>query len=391
MLLKSSRFLAVLSFVLDRCRDPGSHVESSIYPEITKAINHVTADPHIGWSYPHLVRLDVIGRRYSGQKEFACEIASCLQSGDAQALLNRVPQAKDREEISEAIRPFFERNLTEKFLVKAMANGLIDRLTYRLKLKFPHEEECEIASMVGQCITQWIKKKTLDKVFAEGKHPSESVMAVYIGRTMITDFKARGTNPLHREMRGSRTAAELRAGKTYAPPAAADSWTMAPSYDANDQVCGFDLVDLTLKPADSYRNDQDLLDLGKDIIRTISPKGGVRRADVLRAILAGADKAEIQTEFNCSEVRASHLIREVREILRQGEDLMRDARSILALLNDEPWSEEAEITVELSMDKKQAGRALQFLLKRGLIQKSKDQRCYAPTKAGASANEDSSL
>jgi hypothetical protein len=391
MLLKSSRFLAVLSFVLDRCRDPGSQVESSIYPEISNAIKHVTADTVIGWPYPAVVRLDVIGRRYSGQKEFACEIASCLASGDPKSLLDRVSQAADRAKIEEAIKPFFEKNLTEKFFLKAINNGLINRLTYRLKQKFPFEEECDIESTVGVCITNWVKKKTLDKVFAEGKQPSEAVMAVYIGRTMITEFKARGTNPLHREMRGSRTAAELRAGKSYAPPAAADTWTMTQSYDANDQVCGFDLVDLNAKAAGHDRNELDILDLGKDIIKTISPKGGIRRSDVLRAIMAGADKTAIQAEFKCSEVRASHLIREVRDILRQGEDLVKHARSILAMLNDEPWSDEDEITQELGLDKKQAGRALRFLLKRGLIKKSNDLRCYAPTKAGTVANEEDSL
>jgi hypothetical protein len=381
MKIRTLRLVAVLShvFAAKPTTEPGT------WDCISTAIKAVAAQPAPVGNNHHLIRRDVLHMHgYPGQAQLVMEILSAVHVGNADIFSRHLPPESIRQ-LNQVIQPGQpSQNVTRAWFEQALKQGLLKRLVQRIKMRFPSEDVAEINSMANLSIARWCNKDMLKIVLDKGIRPSEKVLANYLVRNLTSEFMARGVDAHCRARNRARTAAELR-GRDLGNLSPENPYKIiiAPGSDMTpDQHESFDFEDQ--QPNAEHRLcEVDLLAEGSAIIESIVPKGGLRRSQILEAVLAGAERQDMMRTFDLTETRVNHLTAEVRQLIRQGELLVQQAQSVSDLLTEEPWSSVNEIMDDLSLTKKQTKTVLRYMLKKGLIRPSADKKCYALTHTGA--------
>lgn len=386
MKIRTLRLAAVLAHVF--AAKPTT--ESGTWDCISTAIKAVAAQPAPVGNNPHLIRRDVLhSHGYPGQAQLVFEILSAAHAGNADIFARHLPPEAITE-INQVIRPNQPvKNMTRAWFEQALKNGLLARLVYRVKTRFPSEDVAEISSMANLSIARWCSKDMLKDLLDKGVRPSEKVLATYLIRNLTSEFMARGVDAHCRAKNKARTAAELRGSDLgNLSPENPYKAVMAQGYDQASSDTAIERFDFEDQQPNAEQRlcHPDILAEGSAIIESLVPRGGLRRSQILEAVLAGAERQDMMRTFNLTETRVNHLTAEVRQLIRQGELLVQQAQSVSDLLRDEPWSSATEIMTDLSLPKKDLKAVLRYMLKKGLIRPSADKKCYALTHTGVNTD-----
>ena len=356
-----------------------------LYSRIHNAILQIAEESNC---HRCVVRRDVIrSHGYTGrgaQRALAIDIAAAA-AGDPTAIRSRL-RKNDVELVMAALRStrVATKTATRTWLETGIKNGLLRRLSIFVQQRFPSEEKAEIDSMIHVCIALWADRGSFDAFLEINRPPSMANLTEWVSRRMASEFLHRGTDALHREIRGARTGAEVVSGEC-----ATESLRTPDVYDVavtgDDGDLTYEIVSKTSTPEVDLieaETESQVVRLADDFISEAVPKSALRRSHVLRALLRGATREDLVREMGVRSTRARHLTSEVRDILRNGALIADDARKVLTFLADEPWATVEEVADDVGFAPERAAKAATFLEREGLITRSNDGRSFAPTNAG---------
>jgi len=326
----------------------------------------------------------VYGHGYRGRhavEEFAAELYKAIQ-GDMRDLIARV-----KREEQEAVALTLQGNVTTReWLNQRLESGLVNRLSYKLRARFPLETREDIVGAVHIAIGQWGAEGSFDAHLRRGYQPSLSNLADWIGRKIINQLRRRGQDALLREMRGSRTDREYHnEGKIADDAMDVTSFSVVYATDDNGKALQgqFDIMD----DADEESEfDAEFLDLARDCLRAARPQSHERLLRVFDLMCGGASRQEIADSEGITVLRAGHLTARVRSDLRESSITLKMAKTILEYVIEEPFSTKNEIQGDLEYPPAHFNRAIRLLGGRGLLTIHKGDS-YLATDAGRAQGE----
>lgn len=294
--------------------------------------------------------------------------------------------------VSESDKPlttadWFEAQTREKALAR--------RCAFLMRRHHPHANLEELMSHVGFWFATWGAKGYCDDKIAAGHPPTVTVLTRWLLHKYNHGEYRRAKDALHREA-GKRTQAEIRKRldrgvDDYITPAALRTDPDAPevirvrSGEHTDEQQGREWIDNT--PLPDHRIEEDARrGLARDLIALTRPRNSDRYIRIFDHLMDGKTKKEVSEIEGCSLLRVSHLYQRVRDDLKKAPVFVEVALRVLALVTEEPWSTEEEISAEIpEMD-----LPLRLLRRRGLISEGRGSS-FAPTPAGRHAVELGSL
>lgn len=400
MLLCTSRFIAVLSRLIpDSQIKPGTRSEADTWDAISDAIKTVASLDTPIKGLASSVRRDVItSHGYPGQAELVFDLIDAVRDRDPSRLTNRV-RACDRHEAVKHLALCFALPVpdgptcvtvteltppvgvtTRRWFEQAIRRGLIDRLAKRLSRTYPREDLAEIRSTVGMSIAKWCASDMLAGLLASGGTPSETVLYEFTRRNMVTEFLRRGVDGHCREFLKARTSADLKRTNRYGAISSDQTYVQVYSEDESGNI-HTDIADhATGYLAQSSQTSQAELDrMGVDLVSSLIPRGGLRRGEILSAVLAGSDRADLQRAFGISDTRYGHLATEIRQALKAGPEFIAQTGRVINLLAQEPWSTVSDLASDSGRSPKEIRKVLAFATRRGLVRLSDDKQAYALT------------
>lgn len=380
MLIRQQRLFAVLSAVLAETEKLVS--EPAIWDCLSRAIKTVAASPAPVGNHQCLIHRDAVLRSgYQGLAGLTFAVRDALAAGHAGVFASVLPPDAVQA-LSARIAPAKPRNLTREWFDRNLTSRMIDRLVNAVVFKLP-EDRAEVASCTNWCIANWCAKDSFHEILAAGNKLEIPALATFIRRTMSSVIRKRGVDAHCRVFHGARTAAERDKGHNLNT---ANPERVFQTVVTNQDGPGGVRVDYLDPHADTaIEPDIDWAEYGSAILEAVSPNGGARRAEILRAVLAGKDRQDLMREFNLSQNRVGHLTTEIRDMLQLGADLNRQALVLRNLLDAEPWSSQKELVAESGMEPKVVKVTLRYMVRLGLVKASEDKTCYALTPTGFGA------
>lgn len=379
MLIRQERLFAVLSVVLSETDKLVS--EPAIWDCLSQAIKTVAKFPAPVGNHQCLIHRDAILRSgYKGLAGLTFAVRDALRAGNAGVFASALPpDAVDA--LNARMTPPSPRNLTREWFDRNLSPKLLERLVNAVAYKLPEDRD-EIASCTNWCIANWCKKDSFHEILITGAKLEIPALATFIRRTMSSTIRKRGVDAHCRVFHGARTSTERNKGhllNTANPERVFQAVVL--NADGNNDA----RIDFVDPHADNQEPDVDWGDIGAAILEACSPNGGKRRADILRAVLAGKDRQDIMRDFNVSPNRVNHLTTEIRDMIKLGVDLNRQALVLRDLLDAEPWSSQNELVAESGLPPKAVKTTLRYMVRLGLVKASGDETCYALTPAGFTA------
>jgi len=326
----------------------------------------------------------VYGHGYRGQsavREFATDLHAAF-NGRMGPLLKRVREA-DQEAVVTTIQGLVT---TRGWLDERIANGLLQRLSFKVHQRFPLETRDEIRGVVHLALAVWAAEGSFDAHLRRGYQPSLTNMTDWIGLKVINVLRRRGQDALLREMRGSRTDREFKAdGKIAADALDVTSFDVVKDYDEDGVPTGETMIVDRSTDEDSGI-DPEFLELARDCLKAARSKAHDRLLRVLDLMCVGASRQEIADQEGITILRAGHLTARVRGDLREAVVTLDMARAILRYIVAEPFATRGEIIEDLGYSRVQVDRAVRLLGTRGMLAVHTGHS-YRATDAGLSGEE----
>ena len=273
-------------------------------------------------------------------------------------------------------------NATAAWLAAEIANnGLHEYLCRALTTSaaLSREDVSEVDDHVNNAYAAWIGRDAFAKHLAAGLTPRRRNLVAWAKQVSANTLRDRGTDCLHRELRGARTEHERNeyAGDM-APWASAQSTNYekvlpAPSEDGTDNEGLYDLVDLDAKDATELLAHAELVEVVEECLVRACPRSsdaGARLNNAFGHMAEEVSTARLAELLNTSELRAEKLSQRVRDRLRESEATVRAALSVLRVVAEEPYSTRAEVAEALS-DLSELPVVLKELVGRGLLTEHK--------------------
>ena len=316
----------------------------------------------------------VVSHGYKSQRDLAKDIFSFWE-GDNTNLVSTMPQeyrheieqlrAKMRKDTKvKSFRDWFNSQNQEK-LLKKMANAL--------QRRYPMEEYDDCLSMVGLCVSRWLKEGNLDEKIEERGDMSVTLLNNWVRRRHLNTVNGRGKEPLFR-MRGARTKEEKtsiwRDGNKsgmHSDSVHSSGWETAISGCEDDDFFEFEVVSNNDSPEQevSFTTELHIIkNANAAAVKAAWPGASDRYLSVLNTLEEGGDRVDISHSESCSVARAGHLACRVRGVIRKTAEL---SPSVIESIRQEPWITTGELADELGLPKKQVNHTVAYLSKLGKI------------------------
>jgi len=234
-------------------------------------------------------------------------------------------------------------------------NGLYEYLHRALlgSASFKREDPVEVADHLNNAFAAWIKRDAFAKFLAAGKTPRRRNLVTWAKQVSSNTMRDRGTDALHRELRGARTEHEREVHTEreggMAPWAAVNLTTYASVTlpdDGDEGENEHDLVDLDAVDAVELLARTELADTVEQVFNRACPRSKDAAARLNKAFGLLAEEAgtkRIADALGVSDLRAEKVSQKVRDRLRESEARVRDALTVLRAVGDEPFVTRAEV------------------------------------------------
>lgn len=273
-------------------------------------------------------------------------------------------------------------NMTSAWLAQEIAaNGLYEYLHRALlaSSSFKREDPAEVSDHINAAFAAWIKRDAFAKHLAAGKVPRRRNLVSWAKQVASNTMRDRGTDALHRELRGARTEHEREVHTEseggMAPWAASNPTTYAavalPDDDGSESE--HDLVDLDAVDAVELLARSELTDTVERVFDRACPrsKDAASRLNETFGLLAEeAGTKRIAEALGVSELRAEKVSQKVRDRLRESEARVRNALTVLRAVGDEPYMTRAEVQEALG-DLSDLPSTVKELMERGYMDERK--------------------
>ncbi len=276
-------------------------------------------------------------------------------------------------------------NATAAWLAQEVAqHGLYEYLHRALlaSASFKREDPAEVSDHINSAFAAWIKRDAFAKFIAAGKTPRRRNLVAWCKQVASNTMRDRGTDALHRELRGARTEherevhAESEGGM--APWAAANvavyaSVTLYEDGDESGNDSEHDLVDLDAVDATELLARSELVETVERVFDRACPRSKDAAARLNEAFGLLAEEAgtkRIAEALGVSELRAEKVSQKVRDRLRESEARVRAALAVLRAVGDEPYMTRAEVS-EVLGDLSDLPSTVKELVERGYMAEHK--------------------
>jgi len=249
-------------------------------------------------------------------------------------------------------------NATAEWLAKEVThNGLHEYLCRALarSSSFAREGVVDVEDHVNDAFAAWIKRDAFAKYLAEGKTPTRGNLVAWAKQVGANTMRDRGTDALHRELRGARTERERASHNGseggMAPWAACTPGNFKalngdnPEVDRDEWV-GIDFVDVDALDAEEMLARTEILVTVEEAFRrscTRSQASAERFSRTFRCMAEGGTGDRLAGELGVSPLRAEKLAQEVRDRLRETEARVRDALTVMQAVEATPDLTPAEV------------------------------------------------
>ncbi len=254
---------------------------------------------------------------------------------------------------------------------------VLSTLAQQIKRRYPMEDLDECLSLVGLCLSYWIESGKLDRGIEEKGGMSISLLGEFIRRRHLNEVNKRGQEPLHR-MNGARTNAEKtstwRDGNKTAmfedATQCSTDWEVVMQSLGEDEEFVLEVVSPGTSPEqwviENEENEKIEAQM-RAVVKSRFAGNADRYERVFDSLKEGADRTVIAADHGCSVTRAGHLAHRVRTAIKDREEDVAKATSVLRLIKSEPFSTREEIQAELKMDFHTTTRAIRYLQEMNLI------------------------
>ena len=256
------------------------------------------------------------------------------------------------------------------------ANGLHEYLCRALgsTTALGREDAAEISDHVQAAYAAWINRDAFGKHLAAGLTPRRRNLVAWAKQVSANTLRDRGTDALHRELRGARTEHEREAhadAENGMAPWAGASHTsyvaIAPVNDGGaDEVSGYDLVDLDAADAAELLARADLARTCATVFQRGCPRSKEAAVRLTQTFNYMAEGRDLPSALDVSPLRAEKLAQRVRDRLRESEAQVRAALSVLRVVADEPCVTRAEVA-EVLGDLSDLPSTVSELVERGYL------------------------
>lgn len=274
-------------------------------------------------------------------------------------------------------------NATAAWLAQEVAQHGLYEYLYRALLasaSFKREDPAEVGDHINSAFAAWIKRDAFAKFIAAGKTPRRRNLVSWAKQVASNTMRDRGTDALHRELRGARTEherevhAESESGM--APWAASNPTTFAAVMlpeDDDGSESERDLVDLDAVDATELLARTELVETVERVFDRACPRSkdaAARLNDTFGLLAEEAGTKRIAEALGVSELRAEKVSQKVRDRLRESEARVRAALAVLRAVGDEPYMTRAEVR-EVLGDLSDLPSTVEELVERGYMAEHK--------------------
>jgi hypothetical protein len=272
-------------------------------------------------------------------------------------------------------------NATAAWLAQEVAqHGLYEYLyrTLLVSASLKREDPAEVGDHINSAFATWIKRDAFANFIAAGKTPHRRNLVSWAKQVASNTMRDRGTDALHREMRGARTEherevhAESESGM--APWAASNPTTFAaavPPDDGDGNECI--LVDLDAVDAMELLARTEIKEAVGRVFDRACPRSkdaAARLNQTFGLLVEEAGNKRIAETLGVSEQRAEKVSQKVRDRLRESEARVRAALAVLRVVGDEPYMTRAEVW-EVLGDLSDLPSTVEELVERGYMAEHK--------------------
>jgi hypothetical protein len=242
-------------------------------------------------------------------------------------------------------------NATAAWLAQEVAQHGLYAYLYRAlsaSASFRREDPAEVGDHIHAAFAAWIKRDAFAKFIAAGKTPNRRNLVSWAKQVSSNTMRDRGTDALHRELRGARTEherevhAEREGGM--APWVAQQTTTYEKVTYLSDEdrtdTGDYDLVDLDAVDATELLARSELVGTVELVFHRACPrsKDAANRLNETFGLLAEeANPQRVAEVLGVSTLRAEKLAQRVRDRLRESEGRVRAALAVLRAVGDEPY------------------------------------------------------
>lgn len=245
-------------------------------------------------------------------------------------------------------------NATAAWLAQEIEHHGLYEYLYRALLasaSFKREDPAEVGDHINSALAAWIKRDAFAKYLAVGKTPRRRNLVSWAKQVASNTMRDRGTDALHRELRGARTEHEREAhaeSESGMAPWAASNLAVYASVTLPDDEDGseHDLVDLDAVDATELLARTELVETVERVFDRACPRSkdaASRLTDAFGLLAEEVGTKRIAEALGVSELRAEKVSQRVRDRLRESEARVREALAVLRVVGDEPYMTRAEV------------------------------------------------
>lgn len=268
-------------------------------------------------------------------------------------------------------------NTTAAWLAKQVADHGLYEYLHRAMLasaSFAREDVSEVEDHINNAFAAWIKRDSFASYLAAGKTPNRRHLVSWAKQVSSNTMRDRGTDCLHRELRGARTELERSEYADGMAPwvaqqtTAYEKVTLLSDEDGAD-TGDYDLVDLDAVDATELLARSELVDTMERVFDRACPRSkdaAARLNDAFGLMAEEASNSRLAGELGVSELRAEKLSQRVRDRLRESEARVQEALSVLRAVGDEPFVTRDEVRDMLS-DLSDLPSTVEELVERGYM------------------------
>jgi hypothetical protein len=215
------------------------------------------------------------------------------------------------------------------------------------------EDPAEVDDHINSALAAWIKRDAFAKFLAVGKTPRRRNLVAWCKQVASNTMRDRGTDALHRELRGARTEHEREAhaeSEGGMAPWAASNRTVYASVVLHDDGDGseseHDLVDLDAVDATELLARTELVETVEQAFNRACPRSkdaAARLNETFGLLAEEAGTKRIAEVLGVSDLRAEKVAQKVRDRLRESEGRVRAALAVLRAVGEEPYLTRAEV------------------------------------------------
>lgn len=273
-------------------------------------------------------------------------------------------------------------NATAAWLAQEIGHHGLYEYLYRALLasaSFKREDPAEVGDHINSAFAAWIKRDAFAKFLAVGKTPRRRNLVAWCKQVASNTMRDRGTDALHRELRGARTEherevhAESEGGMA---PWAATNRTVYASvvlHDDDGDESEHDLVDLDAVDATELLARTELVDTVERAFNRACPRSkdaAARLNETFGLLAEEAGTKRIAEVLGVSDLRAEKVAQKVRDRLRESEGRVRAALAVLRAVGEEPYLTRAEVQEALG-DLSDLPSTVKELVERGYMAEHK--------------------